>query len=215
MMIDLKLFIERNYNPDLKVLDLSAKHYIRNLPILPIIIAISNTPFINEIERLYLNDNDLFGDMIWDLLPPNLKILDLSNNDLDSVAIPWSILPQDLQVLKLSDNYFQGAIQWKYLPDDLRILQIDGNPFADHHRYYGRLLELEYFPPNLTTLAVSDSIAAEFRNRYPSRWKDVDDHTAEFTLINGRILTINSKTTTYDTRQPSNKLTEILLESSR
>ena len=71
---------------------------------------------------LDMSGNRLFGSNIpWHVFPSKLQILYLQNNNLEG-QVDWSLLPRELLTLSIHHNKFDGIIEWSQLPNSLRVL---------------------------------------------------------------------------------------------
>ena len=119
--------------------------------------SIQHRSYFDEIENLNLKNNGFDSSLNSAFLhkadfPPNLKILDLSNNKLFGLYVPWDLLPAKLESIYLHNNCFEGSIDWSELPKELRVLWIYGNKFDNSIRW-GQLSEF------LSVIYVSKTMA--------------------------------------------------------
>ena len=117
--------------------------------------------FYTQIDRLILSHNqfeNVFNSDSPQLpeWPPNLKVLDLSNNRLTGSKFPWEKLPQKLEELYLQNNRLYGSVDWSLLPERSQVVWIFNNEFGGGG-------EWNALPPNLYSLGLSSHLAEEFR----------------------------------------------------
>lgn len=170
----LVLIIERHYNPKTKTLDLSYDR-LRSMPIVPVLCAIQRCKYFSVMERLKLNNNRLFGVITMDMdatLPPNIKYLDISGNDLYSVGQSLvTILPRELTECYAQNNHFgdNNFFPWYLLPAKIRILSLRQNEFE------GRI-QWSALPSQLKVLIVSKAVASKSMFGKPRHWVDATRH---------------------------------------
>ncbi len=124
---------------------------LKNMPITLVMHTLFHHQHRLRMEYLKLNNNKLFGVIKWQKIPPNLKLIDFSNNDISFISssafcerlpsnlqhlylhqnrlcedreFPWYLLPDTLQVLTLHKTGFIGPIQFNQLPSKLKILTV-------------------------------------------------------------------------------------------
>ena len=124
--------IAANYDIVTETLDLGGS--LKETSLISILDVIRDCVFFGQMEHLILRDNqfkDAFNSDTVRLpdFPPNLKILDLSNNELSGPSFPWDQLPSKLETLYLQNNRLGKSIDWLVLPKELRILWLFGNQF--------------------------------------------------------------------------------------
>ena len=155
---NLNIVIDRSYNPNTNRLDLSGA--VKGINLFTVLMSIKEAAFYHEIEHLFLNNNQFENAFNSDNpklpeLPPNLIILDLSNNHLSGSKFPWNQLPPKLEDLYLQNNKLDGKFDWRIshsLPKNLRLLWIQGNRFKGG-------LSLQSFPGSLRSLTMSKALA--------------------------------------------------------
>ena len=76
---------------------------VQNMPIMPVLHAISESEYSSEIKHLWLNDNNLFGTMKWDLLPRQLQTLRIEGNQITG-TVDWKALPSSLKTIVAPSN---------------------------------------------------------------------------------------------------------------
>ena len=165
---DLNAIITASFNPYTKILDLSQK--VAGMSFASVMQAIRMVPFFHEMEHLILSHNQFVNSLYSDglymigLLSPNLKTLDLSNNQLSGSEIPWNLLPTQLETLCLQNNQFEGAIAWYSLPKQLKSLFLHGNEFEGEIYWY-------WLPSTLSMISASKNMADVSLKLIPSTWK--------------------------------------------
>ena len=125
--IYLSNLISRRYRSESRTLDLSQR--VKDMDIVYVLQAISDSECYEQIGILVLSDNQLtnaFGaDPIrFTAFPPNLKALDLSNNQLSGLDTLLNWLPSNLELLCLQNNAFEENIPWTRLPDSMRMISV-------------------------------------------------------------------------------------------
>ncbi|CAK9871532.1 unnamed protein product [Sphagnum jensenii] len=113
-----------NISTNLTNLNLSGNNFSGNLP------HVTNPQ--NVLETLYMSKNQLNGELLNLSSFPQLKTLDLSDNQFNGSISPsiWSIIPK-LNVLNLSNNKLHGKLptmkDLQYCPNSLKSLNLGGN----------------------------------------------------------------------------------------
>lgn len=152
---DLDEAITKNYytvaSTGTNTLDLSGAFIGRD--IIKVLAHIKKSAFYNHIEHLILSRNhfeNAFNSESQELpeWPPNLRILDLSQNQLSGSYFPWKQLPENLETLYLQSNDLKGSVDWNGLPMELKTLWIFGNQFEG-------TIAWDELPANLNSLGVS------------------------------------------------------------
>ena len=98
--------IDDNLQDD-QSLDLS-NGKVQNMPITPILHAISQSGHSPEIKHLWLNNNNLFG----------------------TISKRWDLLPKHLQTLSIEGNQITGNIEWPWVPRSLKTMVVTGDMAA-------------------------------------------------------------------------------------
>ena len=158
--------IDEQFDPTTNSLDFS-NYRLRAMPIAPVLRAIHRSRYFTEIQELKLNRNRLFGVLQRDPLPPNLKHLDISENDLYSVGCSFlSILPKSLQEFYAQNNHFSDneLFSWNVLPPKMRILSLRQNDFSGQIQW--AMLS------RLKVLIVSGRVADRSMIDKPTYWVD-------------------------------------------
>ena len=161
--MDLATLIAANYNFKTRTLDLN--NAVKGSDMVKVLESIRETAFYSLMEHLILRGNKFGNKFNSDSpqlpeLPPKLKTLDLSENQLCGPCFPWKQLPPNLENLYIQNNELKGSIDWKSLPKGLRTLLIYGNEFD------GRIAWQE-LPVGLNTLGVSDQLAIMSKQSMP------------------------------------------------
>ena len=120
---------QNRYNAESKTLDLSQMVSLREMGIVNALQGMKMGPHFEEIETLILSNNRLTDAFDDDQLrspeyPPNLKALDLRDNQLSELDSLLSWLPLKLELLCLQNNAFEGSIPWSKLPHSLRMISV-------------------------------------------------------------------------------------------
>ena len=119
--------ISRRYRSESRTLDLSQR--VKDMDIAYVLQAIAESACYEEIGILILSDNQLTNAFDADPIrftafPPNLKALDLRNNQLSGLGTVLNWLPSNLELLCLQNNAFEENIPWTRLPDSMRMLSV-------------------------------------------------------------------------------------------
>ena len=125
------------------------------------------------IQVLSLRGNGLFGGIESMQFPENLRILDLSNNDLYGFSGPLLLsMPPLLSRLYLQNNHFcdRGQFAWNLLPKGLQTL------FAHRNHFYGTI-DWNVFAQHeaLSSLTVTDQTAKVSIHDMPRGWVTTHD----------------------------------------
>lgn len=113
------------------ILDLSGEK-LKHLPIAPVLRAIEESKHNGDLEHLWLNDNQLFGSMKWNVLPARLQTLRIEGNKV-SGRIDWENLPSSLTTIVVTRHMataslFDAPGRWQLVRDS------KDNPF-----YFSRM----------------------------------------------------------------------------
>ena len=159
--------VMQHYNRYSKTLDLSDK--VSDSDLFSALEVIQTSPFYEDIEDLKLNHNKFVfsfaesNHQFIDLLPPNLKVLDLSYNQLSGSDIPWNSLPSTLQYLYLQSNGLKGTIEWRLLPPELKMISVRDNDFEGDIKW-------DEIPKKLRMIVVSTDMADSSMELKPDNW---------------------------------------------
>ena len=183
--------IAKHYNPASKTMSLNAAVIGIKLETVLERIKMDALSCFYEIEHLILSNNRSRNPDSNHLpqLPPNLKSLDLSNNQLSQFNVICDLLPSTLESLYLQINHFHGEIDWRNLPHKLRNLWIFGNEI-------GGIIEWNELPIDLAVLYISKKMSdASIRKMPTHQWEGYGDNVKTlFTKIHAKsVITHGSK----------------------
>ena len=166
--------LAKYYDAESKTLNLNAAVFGLDLAMVLEKIEMDAPSCFYEMETLILSNNQ-FDNYDTDRLPkfpPNLKSLDLSNNQLSQITdwFLWNLFPANFESLHLQNNCLEGDLNWHQLPDKLRSLWIFGNEFDG-------VVEWDQLPKDLSVLYISKYMADNPVDSMPKgEWHRYDDN---------------------------------------
>ena len=149
--------ITENYNPLTQILNLENK--LPCMPLTPLLQAIVDSEISPHIHALFLANNNLFGNMDWNLLPTNLKFIDIADNHIFGTI---HHLPPVLEVVYVRNNRFSD-VDWSTLSESLELLTIQENPIDTE-------IEWNVLPEIMDLLVVSANVAEKSMYNKPKEW---------------------------------------------
>ena len=178
--LDLDAVIADHWFPETMTLDLGGA--VKEADFNEVLERIRGFEFYHEIENLILKSNQFvhsFNSETFETseFPPNLRVLDLSDNMFLGTGVPWRYLPRKLEALYLQNNRFSGEIDWHSInkPPKLRTLWIFGSGFEG-------VIEWSKLPATLDSLYTSKKLAdASFGKKAPKELVDASKSMVDLT----------------------------------
>ena len=126
----------------------------------------------SQLKVLKVNNNQYEGPLSLKDLPPGLRFLDASSNRL-SGQLDLTVLPSDMQILLLSKNAFEGSLDFSWLPKRFEQLDLSSNGIT------GPMAEITFGKTHLQlkSIDLSDNKICEDRVRVVgmlSKWATID-----------------------------------------
>ena len=169
---EFKKVIQQNYKDG--VLDLDGK--VKGMDFKDIVIGTAQCPWIALSMKSYiLSNNELTGQLPFDVvpaLPPNVRFLDLSHNQLVADSLPDAIQSSNLEKVWLNNNKFDPdpdcESPWTRLPHRLQELYLHETPLK-------RPIDWQSLPETMRLLSVSANLAGISMHDKPDNWTPKND----------------------------------------